>query len=292
MRRETHLPSEEQASIESLRALAESLEPRAEFEARLESRLRAAHRPRRSATLSTHTVIQFAGWAAAALLLALVLNWLIQAGLPTRIPAAKPTPTSATQNATPDMQATPQASAEPQDAGLDWRGTKLYINTELPAGPDQAAVLTLRPEGLATLESVHQLAAQFGIQGRIYQAPAEIPGTANFMLTDGRQLLYVRSDRYFTYYPDYAAYLNGATTLNVPDAEGRIAEFMQAHGISTPYRVERSEIYGGFYALPLGPGDLTVHHQHFKPGGWLFKFGLQGIFAVEANQLTYDEAGT
>ncbi|MGE5250058.1 MAG: hypothetical protein ACM3QS_07560, partial [Bacteroidota bacterium] len=286
------LPPEDGAAFKKLQELAESIHPRPEFESRLEQGLRRAHRPESRLASLWHDIFQFASWAAATLLLALFLNWLIQSGRPVRIPAVRATRTPAPESTTPDLRATPQSSPEPQGTGLEWRGTKLYINAELPGGPEQAAVLALRPEEAATLQSVHELASRFGVQGQVYRVPGEIADTANFMLTDGRQRLQVRSDRYFAYYPDYPAYLNSATTLDVPDAGELIGEFMRAHGIDMPYRVEKSEIYGGFYALPVAAGDLTVHHQYFKPSGYFFRFGREGILAVEANLLTYQELGT
>ena len=56
---------------------------------------------------------------------------------------------------------------------------------------------------MRTLEAAVALAGRFGIHGEIYQSAGELPGTTDYVITDGKQWMSIRSDHYFTYYADY-----------------------------------------------------------------------------------------
>ncbi len=144
----------------------------------------------------------------------------------------------------------------------------------------------------ATLESALALAAQYGLQGKAYQAPGEIPGTSGITISDGKAHLYVRSDQYYSYYPDYPAYLSTAAVFPVDDAEAQIAAFLSAHGMDFPYRVQPSEFYGGYYALPLAEDGVATRYDYFKYSGLLFRFNANGITAVEASLIHTQPVGT
>ena len=66
-----------------------------------------------------------------------------------------------------------------------------------------------------------------------------------------------------------------------------IGTFLHSHGFDFTYKVELSEMYGGYYALPLTPDGFAIQHEHFKFAGFLFRFDEAGIVAVEANLADY-----
>ncbi len=91
---------------------------------------------------------------------------------------------------------------------------------------------------------------------------------------------------YFSYYPDYARWIANSTFGQFPEqstAEETIGAFLNSHGFNFAYKVELSEMYGGYYALPLTPDGFAIQHEHFKFAGLLFRFDNAGIVAVEAN---------
>ena len=192
------------------------------------------------------------------------------------------------RDAIPTPVAITVPTSAPEGEAYDWNGTKLYLNAPLPDSPTEANILLPQPEHMqGTIEDAQKLAKQFGLQGKIYNAPGELPATATLLVVDGKQRLNVRSDQYFTYYPDYAVSYLGNTTMDNPNSQTLIDEFMKSHGFDFAYRIEPSEFYGGYYAQPLTSDGFALHHENFKANGLLFKFNDAGIVSVEASLLKY-----
>lgn len=197
----------------------------------------------------------------------------------------------------PDIQNETDSIRTPSGTEYDWRGSKLYLNTPLPEIPVEASVYQLKSEQPATLDSVQALAEQFGMKGTVYEAPSELGSndSSDFIVEEGNQRLRVRSNLYFSYYPDYTRWATGSAFGQVPDqatAETMIADFLHSHGYDFVYDVKFSEFYTGYYALPLTPDGLAIHHEHFKSAGFLFRFDDTGIIAVEASLVDYTPVQT
>jgi LysM repeat protein len=289
------LSPEDQTVSDVLQSSAQSLQINSHFQSNLEARLKGAHlENNQSEKQGLHIrIIPAIGWAILAIGAFLVLNWALRALVPNRQPAAGNTavPTIATQQ-TAIPNAVSAATPAPSGDEYDWRGIKLYLNAALPDVPDQASVFLVQPEEPATLDSVRALAEQFGMNGNIYETPSETGNSdaPNFLVVDGNQRLQVRSNLYFSYYPDYARWTANSIFGQFPDqgaAEEAIGTFLRSHGFDFAYKVELSEMYGGYYALPLTPDGFAIQHEHFKFAGLMFRFDNTGIIAVEANLADY-----
>jgi LysM repeat protein len=190
-----------------------------------------------------------------------------------------------------DIQNDPKPVSTPSGTAYDWRGIKLYVDASLPAAPPQVGLYEANPDHHATLDSARALAEQFGMNGQIYESPPELGGSEqiDFLIVDGNQHLRVRSNLYFSYYPDYPRWNNNVTgqPIDQVTAENLIKNFLPSHGFDFPFVVEKSELYNGFYALPLTPEGLPIHHNHFSAGGFLFRFDQDELLAVEASLVTY-----
>lgn len=287
MKQNDGMTPQDHNDLRTLSELAGSLEPRPDFTTRLEAGLKMHHRtpptPRKPPV-----ILRYAGWAVALLALAFFLNWLIGSLAPERVPAAGPD--STTDAVAPAPTPTMQPDASVEGISQAWRGTDLSMRASLlPSGPSEAFVFQTQPDTPGTLESARALAARMGIQGRAYLLPVNTPG---FLITDGKQRLYYTSDNSYTYHPDYPAFLSSAQVFPVADAEAQIAAFMSAHGLDFPYRVQPSEFFTGYYALPLAEDGVGFRFEHFQYSGLLFRFNAEGITAVEAKLLSRQPVGT
>ncbi len=173
-----------------------------------------------------------------------------------------------------------------------WNGQPLYLNAEFPEAPPEMKIYLSQDELRASVEDVQALAEKFGMLGEIYQVPGEVPDTTDYLMTDGNRQLRVRSDRYFIYYPDYAQTMYAFNTQEPANYKDLIDEFMQTHGLGSEYKIEYSEFYGGYFALPLTPDGFIIRHEHFSSNGYLFEFSATGILSVRSSLLRYDEVSS
>lgn len=183
-------------------------------------------------------------------------------------------------------------TSSPKGEAYDWNGTMLYLNAPFPETPAEMKIYLTKDEVRATADDVKTLAERFGMSGEIYQISGEAASTTDYLVVDGNQQLRVRSDRYFSYFPDYAGKVSTGVYNDNPNAEALINEFMQAHGFNFEYKIERAQLFGGYIALPLTPDGFALHHEHFKFSGMMFYFNKDSIEFVEASLLKYDEAAT
>jgi len=276
------IPEEAQVAA-LLESTAQGVQPAPVFQAALEVKLKAAFQARRPTMLPWKELGLAMGGAAALVVLALLLNWLIRSFIVLPEPAIGETP----------MPGVPSEQAPtPDGVTYDWHGAPLTLQTSLPDGPAQAFVYDYQLEQRATLESARALAAQFGLDGAIYQSPGETPNTTDFLIVDGNQRLRVRSDQYFQYYPDYPRYtasINGGTPPT--DAEVVIDEFLKSHGFDFAYQLLPSEMYGGLLAAPLTPDGYPVCYEHFNCAELLFTLDKQGILSVDGALPKYTTLG-
>jgi murein DD-endopeptidase MepM/ murein hydrolase activator NlpD len=289
------LSPEDQTVLDVLQASAQSIQVNSHFQSSLEARLKQAHpENNQSEKRGLHIrIIPAIGWALLAIGAFLVLNWALRALVPNRQPAAGNTvvPTIATeQTAIPN--AVSAATPVPSGDEYDWRGTKLYLDAALPDAPTQVGLYEAQLDRHATLDSTRALAQQFGMNGQIYETPPELGNsdTIDFLVVDGNQRLRVRSNLYFSYYPDYPHWTSHSTSVQMIDqatAGNLIESFLRSHGFDFDYKVEDSGFHDGYYALPLTPEGLTIHHNHFSAAGFLFRFDQGEILAVEASLMTY-----
>ncbi len=258
------------------------------FQAELEKRLKDAHKPKGIFSMPTSKKLMAAlGWAMALIVLAIVLNWAIRSLAPEPMPAAGNTPTSSLpqENSPAPPNAPNQAAPAPNGNTYDWHGTTLYLSQPLPQSPAEANIYWLKLDQHATVESARALAQRLGIAGEVYQSAGELPGTTDFFITDGKQSLSVRSDRYFTYYADLQESPFAAS--NPPDASATIDQFLKAHGFDFEYKLEYSDIMHGYHVEPLTPDGLVIPEDYL-----LFTLDETGqVASITANLLDYEPIG-
>lgn len=278
-----NLTPPERDTANELERLAASIHPNPVFQAELEERLKAAHKPKRGFTLPPlRSILPALGWTVGLAILTLTFIWVIRSIAPQPQPAAEDT-------------ATPEATPEPivvSETIYNLHGTPLTLKTELPNAPTTAFVFNYQPEQPASLEDARALAAQFGMNGAVYGAPGETSFSKDFLIVDGNQWLHVRSDQYFQYYPDYPRY-NAAVNGGVPpaNAEALIDEFMKSHGFDFAYKLLKSEMYGGYIAAPLTPDGHILCYEYFNCAGLRFTLDEQGILSVDGALPRYEPLG-
>jgi hypothetical protein len=199
---------------------------------------------------------------------------------------------------TPIVAATDVATATPEKQTYEANGMTIYLNVEFPQTPATMEVYTAHDEQLATVESVRALAKQFKMNGPIYELDMQsgIPGgmlgsEKEYLVVDGNQQLRVRSDKYFTYTPNYVSRTSNLFIPNPPDAEVAIKEFMQAYGFDSAYRIEQSDIFS-YAALWLSPDGFDLRYGSMQFNGLRFYFDKNGIAQVDANLLDYDQTAS
>jgi len=226
-------------------------------------------------------LVPILGWAVGLIAIALLFNWGRHAIAPQPQPAIANTPLSGVET---------NANA-PIAQTYERRGTTLTLSQPLPGSPSEASVFLAQPERRATIESARTLADQFSMQGEIYEMPAEIGDKTDFLIVDGDQRLIIRSDRYFTYYPNYPVWNYDFIKVDNPNVEELIGDFMQTVGFDFEYKIEPSGLYSRYYVFPLAPDGIALHYDYFKASGLLFRFDNTGIISVEASLMNYDPVG-
>jgi LysM repeat protein len=260
---------EDEKIAQQLSQVAEQTHANPQFAAELEERLRAIRRTKSGWFANMWKQFTPAlRWVTLMILLAVVLSWSIKTLIPTPQPASNDTPvaplvTTSIQTAVPDGNPTPAI----ETGAYDWRGAQLYLSVPLPQSPVDAKLYVLQDEPSVTTDVANALSSQYGIQGKMYQIPGILPDTTAFLITDGKQRIYVHSAWNYDYYADYSAYnYMGSKDITIEQASVAIDTFMKAHGLDIPYQVERASLNPGmFYVLPLTPDGLTVRYDHNMP---------------------------
>jgi hypothetical protein len=290
-------PEDERISAQ-LQNVAAHTNVNRQFQMELELRLKKAYKPK--GIVFTTSLAKLAATLASILaLIALIflVNWVIRPLVPqSRLAAGNiVTPTMAYPQATPMPSETPsQPAPTPTSAGYSWNGTTLYLQAALPDSPAQANVYRLQPDQPATLAKAVALAVRFGIQGEAYQSPGELAGTSDFVVTDGKQWMFIRSDHYFTYYADYSqSQALPGTGINAAQAAANIQAFLESRGFNFKYKVDSTGMWGKYYITPLTPDGFAVHIEDLRPSGLLFTLDNSGqVASVQANLVDYQPVGT
>ena len=287
------IPVDEQPVAQKLQSLAEDIQVSPAFQAKLESQLRETHNEKVKPSRGWQSrLLPSLGWAILIIGAVFLLNLALRSLMPKQLPATNETPVPSLPTEQVPAPVIEEPLPTPTGTEYDWRGIKLYLDSSMPAAPAQVGLYETQLERPATLDSVRALAEQFGMNGQIYEMPPELGGSdsTSFLVVDGNQHLNIRSNLYFSYYPDYprwTSYNMPGQTIDQTEAEILIEDFLRSHSFDFAYKVEYSGLYDGYYALPLTPEGLTIHQNHFSAAGFLFRFDETGLLAVEANLATY-----
>jgi LysM repeat protein len=293
-----NMDREDETIAQKLDWVASQTNINAQFASELEERLRNTHRPKVSwFSSSFKQVSPTLRWVGLVILLGLVLNWSIRTLIPAPQPATDNTPVNSDiATSTPDVVPNETATPITQSGGYDWRGTKLYLATPLPELPTEANVYLLKPDHHTTVEEAQALAQRFEIEGTIYQAPGELAGTTDYLVTDGKQRLYVRSENYFTYYADYSTWviLFGGKNISEEQAYTAIDTFLKSHGFDFEYQIEKEyRTNGEYYVIPLTADGHTIRFDYDLPARLQVIVGSNGqVIFVESNRINDEPVGT
>ncbi len=295
------LPPDDQAMSDILQSSAQSIHINPVFQSNLEVKLKQAHPANKKPEHGWRIkLVPAIGWAILIVGAVLLLNWAVRSLAPNQQPAAGKTAfPSISSEQVPAPNPVGFATPTPRNnEGYEWHGTTLYLAAPLPEGPVAANVYQLRPEQPASIETARALALRFGIDGNIYQAPGELPDTTQFLVTDGKQRLYVRSDRYFTYYADFTNYSVSMFSAHEPlgqaEALASIDEFLMEHGFDFAYQVENApQIINHYYVVPLSPDRLPLRYDYLMPVRMEIKLDASGqVIFVYAGLIDYEPVGT
>lgn len=190
----------------------------------------------------------------------------------------------------------------PDNAGYEWRGTKLRLAAPLPESPAEANVYLWKHDRPASMDDARALAQRFRLTGEVGETPGEIPGNFDYLIVDGKQRLRLRADHYFTYHSNFEN-----MTLGKPSEEQVrvvIEDFLGSHGFDFEYRLESAPQMQGqhFYVLPLTPDGHEMRFDYMMPlryevtmddtgeniilSGYSFDYESLGAFGI----ITADEA--
>jgi LysM repeat protein len=263
--RRPNLPEELEPELEdTLKALDSAtrrITPDASFVSRLEHRLTDSY------SASEVHPMPFTRKIAPALLvivaivaLVVVVDWIFRSLAPQPSPASQGTPVL-TQEARPTLTMQPPVTA-PQ-ASYPWRGLTLSLAVPLPASPEEVEIYSAEVYPHATVDDALALAQRFGIQGGVYETPGELPGTTDFVATDGRQSLRVRSTGFAEYISDIVKAYNAVAAQQSSSADQVIADFLQSHGYTFDYRIQWSELRGAYLVEPLAPDGMPLRYDFY-----------------------------
>jgi hypothetical protein len=269
-----------------------------QFQSELEMRLKEAAKPK---GIDFITSLKKLAPALGLILALIALAFLLDLAIRSLVPQPRlatgntVTPTASSPEATPTpFENQNQASPTPNGTGYSWNGTTLYLQGRLPDSPAQANVYQLQSDQHATLDEAVALAGRFGIQGEVYQSAGELPGTTDYVITDGKQWMSIRSDHYFTYYADYpnSQVLPGGE-ISTSEAAANIDTFLKSRGFNFEYKIDSTDMWGKYYITPLTPDGFTVHQEVLRPSGLLITLDNSGqVASVQANMVDYQPAGT
>jgi len=275
---------------QKLNQIAEQTNVNSQFAADLEQRLRSAHQPKTGwFALAFKQVSPALRLAALMILLALVLSLSIKTLIPAPQPGSDSTPANpdAGQTSTPEANTTPV----PQGESFDYNGTQLIVSVPFPDLPTQANVYTVFRSQPASPEYVRTLAAQFGIEGEVYNDTdlGWTPERSPLMLTDGKQQLMIHAENNYTYAADLVKYSRAHTTFVHENGEAIIREFMQTHGVDFDFRVEVEEgPYAGYILRQLAPDGLPIESDTQSTRVTLDEDG--NVFSASISIIEYDPA--
>lgn len=281
------LKPEDETIAQKLDRVANQTNINAQFASELEERLRITHQPKATRFASSFKQVSPALlWVGLVILLGLVLNWSIKTLVPAPQPAANNTPT-------PEVTVDESATPAPESGGYDWRGTKLYLAAPLPESPRETNVYVLKPDQHITVEEARALAQRFGIEGEVYIASYDEPGATDYLVTDGKQRLFVQSKNRFTYYADYGNLFLEGENLGLDEASIAIESFLKSHGFDFEYLIENDyRIAGVYYVVPLTSDGFAMRNDFNTPIRMEIALDDHGeAHRVQSSLINYDTVG-
>lgn len=262
--------------------IAAGIQPDPAFAARLQTRLVKSHPGMENSSMfSIRKLAPALLWTLVAVATVFVLQWLVRSLAPQPVPAAQKTPTASAQKPAPSGEApTGVPTKVPEGSAYRWQGATLYLAAALPEVPAAPGVYIAQPAPHVTVEEAVALAQRFGIQGTVYKTPGELPDSIDYLVTDGRQILRVRSANYFEYTANATDSFNFLGAVQRPDAEAIIDAFLQGHGFTFAHRIEWSDYRSGYMVEPLSAEGLPLRHEHFAPPMLLVMLDQEGHVAM------------
>ena len=278
------LPTDEREELANLVETAVSLSPDDNFIRKTEMQLKDAFAAKREKTMKRFNLLwQILAGTAAIAALALATIWLVRSVAPEphnpSAPGDNITATATLPESTPRPESTPTPETVPTPTIVaelptyDWLGTTVYRAVDFPKAPAEAFLRTYSADPPATLEFARQLAERFGIKGEVYLSTKILTGSDGFLapdgflVTDGKQRLYVSSERSFSYRVGTGVLPEGEP-VSLEIASGPIDSFLKARGFDFAYRLEAvgSSLPDSFQVIPLTHDGLPINFSGSREG--------------------------
>lgn len=158
----------------------------------------------------------------------------------------------------------------------DRMGITITLNARFPSAPGEVNVLThTLDQNDPTVEEAKAFAEKFGVRGEAYDAPEGMQGGKAFVITDGKQRMFYRSENNFNYYSDYTYFPKPINPLY--DPSNAIDEFLKAHGYDFEYQIIPSALGNGWFTvLPLSADGHAIWFENQMPNGIQIEVTDQG----------------
>jgi hypothetical protein len=225
--------------------------------------------------------VRYSLYAGAAILLLIGLVWSIQNLLPNSPAAGLPVETT---EAPATSTATPQASPEveettPPAAGIEMEavtpepilytlpllpGVEAVLGTSLPESPDQTVVFEQLDDEPLTPDNAREMAQRLGVEGTVYQTPAESPQQTVYTVSDGANtIIFVGTPYRFNYFRNTGD-VHGPefSSLTSEEKIAKAEAFLSSAGLlPETYRVDVPEAYTDQvqFQPTIGGAPLWIH---------------------------------
>src|SRR6185503_5402063 len=118
--------------------------------------------------------------------------------------------------------------------------------------------------------------------------PGLISETTDYVISDGKQLLQVYSDRYFTYTSDIVKNRNSNGAPN-DNAETIIREFLEGHGFDFSFSMSAAGALGGYIVRPFSPDLIPMQYESFTQPIMRVTLDENGeVLSINATLMDYD----
>ncbi|MEN6393162.1 MAG: hypothetical protein ABFD53_05095 [Anaerolineaceae bacterium] len=245
------------------------------FQADLENRLRRiSPKPQKSVPQIFSGVMKNLAWVAAVIAIIVIVSWSIRNLLPhppvaatapvvimmTETPTATPTPESLTLSSTPGVEGTPLPGEYSSPLFLD---NKILFKVEFPTSPTEAKVYVQNFDEALTLENGLAMAAQLGINGKIYNIEKTGQQLTNYTVTDGISRILFYSPHHFYYVPNYQKVME-ASKQDTPTTDEQISiaeSFLKEHGLlDFPYSIQTDDSIPGLVKFMQLLDGRSIHY--------------------------------
>ncbi len=304
---ESNQMSDDEEFAATLRQTAQNIHANPVFQADLEMRLK-----RISPNESKSTRQWFSGftrtlaWVAGAAAVVFIISWSIRTLLPQPLvaptvtmspstieaPTATPTPAATLEATAPVVEGTP--SGEVYSSPL-FPDNTIVLKAEFPPSPGEAKVYTQNFDEALTIENGLAMAAQLGVNGKVYQVENGAEQMTSYYVTDGISRILFFSPHHFFYVPDYQKILE-VIKQDTPTTKEQISiaeSFLKDHKLlDFPYLIQTDDTIPGLVRFVQLLDEKSIHYGTMNIPEITIQMSPQGeIRSLNYNVLYFNETG-